>query len=204
MHLTADVVGTYFMHPNLSEDMDKLRLEHISKFLSYVLRHHPESIDIELDNAGWADVSELLKAANRHGQRMTIGELKTVVKENDKQRFSLSDNYQRIRANYGHSIAVDLGYRPVVPPDLLYHGTARKNLKAIRTNGLTKGNRQYVHLSPDPDTATSVGRRHGKPIVIRVRSGQMHSDRHKFYLSGSGIWLTEYVAPEYLVLPKLT
>jgi len=87
------------MHPNLSEGMDKLRLKHTSKFLSYVLRHHPESIDVELDNTGWADVSELLKAANRHGQRMTVSELKTVVKENDKQRFSFSDDGLKIRAN---------------------------------------------------------------------------------------------------------
>jgi putative RNA 2'-phosphotransferase len=184
--------------------MDKRRRTKISKFLSFILRHHPESISIKLDNGGWADVSEIIRQAKHNGFKITPDELRTVVEENSKQRFSFSDNGLKIRANYGHSIAVDLGYRPLVPPELLYHGTAERNLKAIRANGLTKGNRQYVHLSPDTDTATSVGRRHGKPIVIKVQSGRMHSDGHKFYLSSGGIWLTEYVAPEYLVFPKLT
>ena len=182
--------------------MDKRRQVKISKFLSYVLRHRPESIGIRLDSGGWADVSELLRGAEQNGFRIGIDELSVVVKESDKKRFSFSEDGLRIRANYGHSIAVNLGYKPSVPPDVLYHGTAAKNLKAIRVGGLTKGNRQYVHLSPDSDTAMGVGRRHGKPIVLKVESGRMHSDGHEFYLSSSGIWLTEYVPPEYLVFPE--
>ena len=157
-----------------------------------------------MDNGGWADVSEIIRQAEHNGFNITQGELRTVVEENGKQRFSFSDDGLRIRANYGHSIAVDLGYRPVVPPDLLYHGTAERSLKAIRANGLTKGNRQYVHLSPDPDTATSVGRRHGKPIVLKVESRRMHSNGHRFYLSNSGIWLAEYVPVEYLIIPDVS
>lgn len=182
--------------------VDKRRQKRISKFLSYVLRHHPNSIGIELDRCGWVDVGELLRGAGQNGFRITLDELKIVVKENDKQRFSFSEDGIRIRANYGHSIAVDLCYSPVVPPDVLYHGTAARNIKAIRANGLTKGDRQYVHLSPDPETAKSVGKRHGKPIVLEVRSGQMHTDGYKFYQSGSKIWLTEYVPDEYLVFPR--
>lgn len=184
--------------------MDKRRQRRLSKFLSYVLRHHPDSIGIDLDRRGWVNVEELLRGAERNGLRITLDEVRTVVKENDKQRFSLSDDGLKIRANYGHSIVVDLGYNPAEPPDVLYHGTAVSNLKSIRCKGLTKGNRQYVHLSPDHDTAANVGWRHGKPIVLKVQSGRMHSDGHEFYLSSSGIWLTEYVPPEYLIFPKLT
>lgn len=184
--------------------MDKRRHKRISKFLSYVLRHQPDSIGIELDRGGWADVSELLAEAGRSGFKITRGELNKVVKENDKQRFSFSEDGLRIRANYGHSITIELGYEAVVPPDILYHGTAARNLQAIRANGLTKGNRQYVHLSPDAETARNVGQRHGKPIVLEVLSGQMHLDGHEFYLSSSGIWLTDCVPPQYMVFQKLT
>ncbi len=184
--------------------MDKRRHKRISKFLSYVLRHQPDSIDIKLDRGGWAGVSELLAEAGRSGFKITRDEFNKVVKENDKQRFSFSEDGLRIRANYGHSIAVDLGYSPAVPPDVLYHGTAVRSLKAIRANGLTKGNRQDVHLSPDAKTARNVGQRHGKPIVLEVLSGQMHLDGHEFFLSSSGIWLTDNVPPQYLVFQKLT
>jgi putative RNA 2'-phosphotransferase len=181
--------------------MDKRRQTKISKFLSYVLRHNPDSIGIQLDNGGWVDVSELLQAAEQKGFPITEGELKTVVKQSDKQRFSFNEDATRIRANYGHSISIELGYNPEVPPNVLYHGTAAKNIKAISVNGLTKGNRQYVHLSPDPETAKSVGQRHGKPLILEVLSGRMHSDGYRFYHSSSNIWLTEYVPPVYLVFP---
>ncbi len=182
--------------------MDKKRQIKISKFLSYVLRHHPGSIGIELDKHGWADVSELLKGAERSGFIIEPGELNMVVKENDKRRFSFSEDGLRIRAKYGHSIAVDLGYSPVVPPEILYHGTARRNLESIRANGLTKGNRYYVHLSPDHETAVSVGQRHGKPIILEVLSGQMHSDGYKFYFCPeSKVWLTDGVSASYLRFP---
>jgi len=154
--------------------MEKRRHVKISKFLSYVLRHHPGSIGIKLDSGAWTDVENLIQQATIKGMRITLDEIKTVVRENDKQRFSFSEDGLKIRANYGHSIAVDLGYSPSKPPAVLYHGTAERNLEAIRTNGLRKGNRQYVHLSPDFDTAISVGRQHGKPVVIKVKSGQMH------------------------------
>ena len=184
--------------------MDKRRQTKISKFLSYVLRHDPDSIGIQLDSGGWVDVSELLQAAEQRGFRISEGELKAIVKQSDKQRFSLNEDATHIRANYGHSIPVELGYDPEVPPDILYHGTAARNIKTIRNNGLTKGNRQYVHLSPDPETAKSVGQRHGKSIVLEIRSRQMHSDGYKFYHSQSKIWLTMHVPAKYLVLPRLT
>ncbi len=180
--------------------MDKRRQIKISKFLSYVLRHHPESIGIKLDSGGWTDVEKLIRQVNRKSIQITLDEIRTAVKENDKQRFSFSEDELKIRANYGHSIEVDLGYSPMEPPGVLYHGTAEKNLKAIRNNGLNKGNRQYVHLSPDLDTAISVGQRHGKLIVLKVQSGQMYLDGHEFFLSKSGIWLTEYVPTEYLII----
>jgi putative RNA 2'-phosphotransferase len=173
-----------------------------SKFLSLVLRHKPELIGITLDLAGWVSVSELLRACEAHGRRLTLGQLREVVAGNDKRRFSFSEDGQRIRANQGHSLPVELGYSPAAPPGTLYHGTVRKFLPSISAEGLKKGARHHVHLSPDEETARRVGGRRGEPVLIKVESGRMHRDGHEFFRSANGVWLTEHVPPEYLVLPE--
>lgn len=170
-----------------------------SKFLSLVLRHKPELIGITLDSGGWVSVSELLRACQEHGHPLTLAELREVVASNDKQRFSLSEDVQMIRANQGHSISVELGYNAAIPPDILYHGTVEKFLAHIREEGLTKGTRHHVHLSSDLETARRVGLRRGKPIIIKVESGRMHRNGQQFFRSENGVWLTEHVPPEYLI-----
>lgn len=174
------------------------RTVRISKFLSLVLRHKPEEIGLTLDRGGWASVPDLLRACDAHGFSISLEELKAVVANNDKKRFSFSEDASLIRANQGHSIDVELGYRPTQPPAILYHGTAERFLNSIIERGLTKGSRRHVHLSKDVATALKVGRRHGKPAVLRVNSGQMHRDGHEFYMSENGVWLVEYVPPGYI------
>ncbi len=169
-----------------------------SKFLSYVLRHQPAEIGIKLDSEGWVPIDELLGALERHGRGLSREELLGVVKDNSKQRFAISEDGTRIRANQGHSVTIDLGLPPLEPPPLLYHGTAQRNLSAIRQCGLLKGNRHHVHLSSDPETAQSVGARHGKPVVLVVHAGDMHAAGHTFYRSENGVWLTDHVPPKYL------
>ena len=172
----------------------------ISKFLSLVLRHQPEKIGLSLDQSGWASTPQLIEASRRSGFEFTLEELQNVVVGNDKKRFSLSEDGLRIRANQGHSIKVELGYAPTAPPETLYHGTAERFLASIKQQGLIKGKRQHVHLSADVDTATKVGRRHGKPVVLRVEAGRMRQDGFIFYLSANGVWLTEGVPVQYLTV----
>ena len=169
-----------------------------SKFLSLVLRHHPETIGIFLDEQGWVEIDELLAATNRFGRKLTRPLLDRVVRENDKQRFAISADGTRIRANQGHSIDVDLGLQPTQPPELLYHGTIARFLDSIRTSGLERGSRQYVHLSPDVETARKVGQRRGRPIVLLIETGRMFHDGHTFYRSANGVWLTDAVPPAYI------
>jgi len=170
----------------------------LSKFLSRVLRHDPASIGVTLDAQGWADVEELLAGARRAGVPLTREALEQVVAENDKQRYALSDDGRRIRANQGHSIPVDLGLEPVAPPAYLYHGTADQFAAAIRRDGLLPRRRTHVHLSPDEETARRVGARHGRPVVLVVDAGRLHGDGHLFYLSANGVWLTDRVPPAYI------
>lgn len=174
------------------------RLVKISKFLSLVLRHKPEEVGLRLDQAGWVPVSELLKACQAHGLTITPEELQEVVERNDKRRFSFSEDGSLIRANQGHSVEIELGYEPLTPPPVLYHGTAEHNLHSIKKIGLVKGKKHHVHLSSDAATAIKVGQRHGKPLVLEVRAGLMHQDGFIFYQSANGVWLTDQVPAKYL------
>jgi putative RNA 2'-phosphotransferase len=182
--------------------MEQQRRVKISKFLSLVLRHQPQKIGLRPDAAGWVQVSDLLAACNAHGQSLSLDELREVVNTNDKQRFSFSPDGLLIRANQGHSIPVELGYEPLAPPTILYHGTPEKFLTAIKETGLTKGQRHHVHLSADVETATRVGARRGRPVVLEIRAATMHGDGYIFYLSENGVWLTEHVPVKYLRFPE--
>jgi putative RNA 2'-phosphotransferase len=173
----------------------------LSKFLSLVLRHHPERIGLLLDREGWADVEDLLTRARAAGVPLTRKVLEQVVRDNDKQRFALDVENGRIRANQGHSVEVDLGLATLPPPPLLYHGTARGSLASIRRSGLRAGSRRHVHLSATPETARTVGSRHGVPVVLTVESGRMADDGRGFYRSANGVWLTDRVDVDYLVFP---
>lgn len=173
-------------------------LKHISKFISLVLRHQPEVINLHLDENGWADVTELLDKMNKKGIKINIDTLNTIVETNDKKRFAFSDDKTKIRASQGHSIEVDLALKPVTPPAVLYHGTTAKYLESIFKTGLQKQSRQHLHLSETIDTAKAVGSRHGKPIILTINAAQMHSDGYQFYLSANNVWLTEMVPVQYI------
>jgi putative RNA 2'-phosphotransferase len=170
-----------------------------SKFLSLLLRHKPEEIGLSLDENGWADVNELLALLHKTGKTRTKDDLRQVVANNDKKRFTFNEEETKIRANQGHSVAnVDLKLEAVEPPELLYHGTAERNLKAILSEGIQKMKRQHVHLSKDKGTATTVGSRHGKPVVLIIAAKQMHDEGIEFFLSQNNVWLTDFVDAKYI------
>lgn len=174
----------------------------ISKSLSYVLRHAPESIGIQLETGGWVAVETLLQAWSQQGQPLLLDGLKEVVAASDKQRFEFSEDGQRIRARQGHSVEVELGYQPATPPDVLYHGTARHNLDSIFQAGLNKGRRHHVHMSTNRQTMIQVGMRHGQPVVLAVAAARMFAEGHEFFVTGNNVWLTDHVPPQYLSLAQ--
>jgi putative RNA 2'-phosphotransferase len=170
----------------------------LSKFLSLVLRHQPEKIGIQLDAAGWVAVDELLATCRRNGVTLTREQLDALVATSDKRRFAFDETGTKIRANQGHSVPVELGYEPAVPPETLYHGTVEKFLPSIRSGGLTKRGRHHVHLSADQAMASKVGERRGAPIVLPVNAGAMHRRGHVFMQSDNGVWLVDHVPPEFI------
>jgi len=169
-----------------------------SKFLSLVLRHEPAAADVELDEAGWVGVEELLKGCARHGHRMSRADLERIVATNAKQRFAFSDDGTRIRANQGHSVEVELGLPEAEPPAVLYHGTVDAALGGIFREGIRRGARHDVHLSPDVETATKVGSRRGKPVILSIDAAGMRAAGHTFRVSANGVWLTAHVPPEFV------
>jgi putative RNA 2'-phosphotransferase len=174
-------------------------LTKISKFLSFVLRHKPDAIGLTLDPEGWADIDELIAKADISIDHDLLNQ---VVAQNDKKRFAMSPDGQSIRANQGHSLQVDLGLMPTEPPAQLFHGTADRFLNTILAQGLSPQNRQYVHLSADAETATNVGQRHGRPVILTLPAHDMHVAGHPFYIAQNGVWLTDHVPAENLTVLK--
>ena len=171
--------------------------KNISKYISLILRHKPETIGITLDEHGWANVDELLKGVSRK-YPLTREELDEIVATDEKQRYSFNDDGTLIRANQGHSIQVDVELAEVRPPEFLYHGTGEKYVSSIDRHGLIPKTRLYVHLSGDYETAVKAGCRHGKPVVYRILAGQMADAGITFYRSVNGVWLTKRVPREYM------
>ena len=170
----------------------------ISKYLSYILRHQPQSIGLNLDKEGWADIVTLIACAAKTGTTLTPEQIQTVVESNDKKRFTLSEDGLRIRAAQGHTTpSVEITHKETQPPEFLYHGTATRFLDSIKEKGLIPGKRHHVHLSADERTAITVGQRHGKPVVLKIKAQLMHEQGFKFYLSDNKVWLTERIPTEF-------
>jgi putative RNA 2'-phosphotransferase len=191
-----------FIFCNLGSERKKMisekQLTTISKFLSLVLRHQPETIGIQLDENGWVEVDDLIKKANAGGIKLDREILNYIVETNPKKRFAFHTSLDKIRASQGHSVEIELGYINQHPPVILYHGTGEQSVPSILKNGLEKRSRQHVHLSKDVETATKVGKRHGKPIILNVLAEQMYKDGFQFFLSDNGVWLTDHVPVNYI------
>lgn len=173
-------------------------MKNLSRKLSYVLRHKPENIGLKLDKNGWADIETLVNLMSDAGDYVTKHMIDTVVRYNDKQRFSYDETGTKIRANQGHSIKVDLNLKPERPPRILYHGAPLTSLKSIKKLGLVKMKRHHVHLSRDIHTAQKVGARRGDFTVLEINASHMYADAYKFYKSQNGVWLTDSVPVKYI------
>ena len=164
-----------------------------SKLISKALRHAPEAFGITLDANGWVAIDALLNGVRRH-RALSRADLERIVAESDKKRFAIDGD--RIRANQGHSVDVDLALAPAAPPPRLYHGTVARFLEAILREGLTPQGRHHVHLSADVETARKVGGRRGKPVILEIAAEALAAQGAAFYRSDNGVWLTAHVPPQ--------
>lgn len=180
--------------------MNKKQRDETSKFLSYVLRHEPQAIGIQLEIDGWTNIDELIKCAERNGHHLNRSDIFEVVETNDKKRFTISEDSQRIRAAQGHSTSeVSLQHIAKEPPEYLYHGTATRFLDSIKEKGLVPGSRHHVHLSQDEQTAIEVGKRYGNPVILKIEALRMHQQGFKFFQAENGVWLIDEIPASFIL-----
>lgn len=180
----------------------KKKEDRLSVFISLILRHKPEVINISLDEYGFAKTNELIPGINSTGREINFDVLKRIVDSDEKHRYSFSEDFSRIRANQGHSLTLNVEMQAAIPPDFLFHGTSEETLPAILQEGIKKMSRQYVHLSELSSTAVSVGKRHGLPVVLVVNSREMYNDGVEFKVSENGIWQVENVPTKYISIKE--
>ncbi|WP_396136430.1 RNA 2'-phosphotransferase [Clostridium sp. SHJSY1] len=171
----------------------------LGKEISYALRHAPWEYELELDEGGWVSVEQLLTALkeNSKWESITKEDLEYIIKNSDKKRYELVD--EKIRALYGHSVPMKILKESQEPPDVLFHGTARRFMESIKNLGLQPKGRQYVHLSADIETAFQVGKRHdNKPVLLMIDAKKAWKDGIKFYLGNDKVWLADYVPSKYI------
>lgn len=166
----------------------------LSKYVAFLLRHHPEEKNLEMDNKGFIEVNDLIEAIN-----CTKEELIKIVKTDNKKRYEFNLDKTKVRAVQGHSIkGLDIGLIELKPPKILYHGTATRFIDSIKKSGLRPQTRHHVHLSLTKDIATLVGKRHGKLVILTIDSDKMFKDGYKFYISKNNVWLTDKVPIKYI------
>lgn len=171
----------------------------VSKLMSLLLRHQPQKAHLDMDENGWVDMNQLVRNMNRFcGTNVSREDILHIVRTDAKTRYALSVDSSKIRANQGHSIDVNMEFKAVEPPAVLYHGTGRNAVESILKSGISKMTRQYVHLSADVDTAIRVGRRHGSPCVFQINSKEMHRMGYTFYKSENNVWLTDHVPCQFI------
>lgn len=182
-------------------------LERAARWVVWALRHDPKEAGIEVDREGFALVTDIIKAARSFKHTLTAEAVENIVAADSKQRLEYSTNRLKLRAAQGHSFEVDLSEQRAEPPELLFHGTATHVIDAIRRDGLRPQRRQYVHLSHELETATKVGSRHGTPVILSVKAGEMSRSGAVFLRASNGVWLVGEVPPtaidwENLVWPE--
>lgn len=186
--------------------MEQVTNNKLSRYLTYALRHHPEELELTLDEEAYASVEQLLSALLKHkGWVVSFDQLFEVVAVNDKKRLQFSFGNTMLRAVQGHSIPVAIKFKRLSSledlPEFLYHGTLERNMNAILTSGISKMGRHHVHLSKDIDTAWNVARRHKthhKKCVIEIDARKLYTSGFDIFISENGVYLVDHVMPEFI------
>ena len=171
----------------------------LSKEVSYALRHVPWKYKLKPDENGWVEVEQLLAALRKDKRWSSVTEkdLNAMVEGSEKKRHEIISG--RIRALYGHTLPQRIEKEEKEPPEILYHGTARRFLESIKKDGLLPKGRQYVHLSIDVDTASQVGKRRDKePVILEINAKQAWDEGIKFYEGNDKVWLADSVPSKYI------
>lgn len=175
---------------------------HLSKTISWILRHGAVSSGLVLQEGGFLYVEELLNLPQIKNNQYDIQDVRRMVANNDKKRFYMephpTSGKLRIRANQGHSIPVtNLELKPITTPtdypDGVVHGTYETNWIRIKEEGLKPMNRTHIHFTPwysdHPERSTSA-MREDCDLIIFINLRQALQDGIPFFLSTNNVILS--------------
>lgn len=177
-----------------------MNFSELSKEVSYALRHAPWEYELEMDETGGVPLEQLLSSLRQISKwgNITKEDLIEMIEKSEKKRYEIYNG--KVKAFYGHSIPMKIVKEEKMPPEFLYHGTARRFLDSIAANGLLPKSRQYVHLSQDIETAETVGKRHDdKPCLLIIDSSKAWKDGVKFYYGNEKVWLADMIPFKYIL-----
>ena len=179
------------------------KLKPLSIYLSYLLRHGPDDLGLDMDQEGWVDTAELIRRINQQGRyTLTAEHLAQIVAQDQKGRYRFSQDGTRIKACQGHSVPwvqPKLEYLP--PPTYLYHGTTTEALGEILASGAVKRmNRHAVHMQAEVEKAwASANRRKGKQgVVLQIAAGEMAAKGFTFGRTENQVWCCEEIPVAYI------
>lgn len=177
------------------------RITTLGKFLALILRHDPKVADLTLDEHGWADVAKIV---NNKPQPMSYEELKEVVSLDKKGRYTFNEDGSKVRASQGHSVSVDVQLALATDvPNVVFHGTSVDAVASILKEGLLPQSRLYVHLSVDQETATTVGKRHGKLAMFAIPTKPLIEAGFPIYVSENGVYQSKFVPAKFLAIVEV-
>lgn len=184
-----------------------MRNDRLGKYLSYILRHEPERIDMKLDENGWINFQDMISGINRVEKfKIKKEDVEREVVEDEKGRFEISKDRKYIRCVQGHKAGLtNLKFKTVngkeEVPDFLFHGTKESVLNSIMEQGINKGTRDYVHLTENKKIATENGERwkEKKVLLIKIDTKKMIEDGFVFLKSNNDVWLVESVPSKYFI-----
>jgi putative RNA 2'-phosphotransferase len=172
----------------------------LSKVVTRILRHEPWVYELELDDAGWVPVDELLAALRTvkvEWSSIDEADIAEMISRSEKKRHEVRE--KKIRALYGHSVPKMLSRERADPPEFLYHGTSPSAAMLIKGDALRPMGRQYVHLSVDVDTANEVGRRKApNPVLLVVNAASAHEAGVAFYRGNDHVWLADTIPAKFI------
>ncbi|MEQ1891966.1 MAG: RNA 2'-phosphotransferase, partial [Planctomycetota bacterium] len=177
---------------------DLALIERITRSLAFMLRHQPETFDLELDPFGFADLDDVVHALNeRLGEPVEEDDVREAVRSGDRPRYEIQEG--RIRALYGHSIPVEPGPSSK-PPESLYVAVPERELERARRFGLRGGRRRFLHLAITPEDAAESGRRAAQDYsILTVRALDAWEEGISFF-DRIALWLAEEVPTHLLDL----
>lgn len=173
------------------------------KLLSLILRHKPEIVGLNLETNGYVETSLLLQNLKKYKNIvLTLKNLEEIVFSNDKKRFEFNFDHTKIRASQGHSIEtpnLQNDWEEILQPIQLFHGTSKRLLGTILSEGLSKMTRTHVHLTNSAEIALKTAKRHSSDIVVlELKTKEFLEVGNKIWKSQNDVYLTNFVEGKFL------